>query len=123
MRHRNRRKWFVIVPLLVIGAIFLFSWVVMLLWNAILVPAAGAGVVTIWQAMGILVLSKILFGGFSGGRRWRNRGSRDWKEKMMNMSEEEKTAFRERWRSRCGDYYSPVKTDSNASSAAQEQAG
>ena len=119
MRHRNR-KWFVFFPLLFIAAAFLFGWIVMLLWNAILVPAAGTGALTIWQGMGILVLSRILFGGFHG-RGWQNRRSQmQWKEKWMNMSEEERKTFQEKWKHRCGGRFSGGQTESNVSPSKQE---
>jgi len=80
-------------------ALFLFSWIVMLLWNGVLVGVTGAGVVTLWQAMGILVLSKILFGGFRGGRggHWNHQ----MKGKWQNMSPEERVQFKQQWRDRC----------------------
>ena len=42
MMYRNK-KWFALIPLFVIAAALFFGWIVTLLWNAILVPAAGAG--------------------------------------------------------------------------------
>ena len=51
------------------------GWLVMTLWNWV-VPALFAGALEIdyLHAMGVLLLSKILFGGFRGGcgfhRRW-----------------------------------------------------
>ena len=58
-------------------AIVLFTFVggeaVKLLWNWLLPPLFGLPIVTFWQALGLLVLCRILFGGFGrhGGRRWR----------------------------------------------------
>lgn len=102
MRHVIRRKpW--LVPLFLIigaGAIALFGWVVMALWNAALVPAAGANIITFWQALGLLVLSRILVGGF-GGKRGGYRG-RQWKEKWTAMTPEEKERFQDYCRSRWG---------------------
>ena len=43
-----------------------FSGVTMLLWNHILPGVFHIGAITIWQAAGILLLSRILFGGFKG---------------------------------------------------------
>jgi hypothetical protein len=40
------------------------SLAVMLLWNAAVAPAFGAGPLGYWQAMGLLVLSRVLFGNF-----------------------------------------------------------
>ena len=99
----KKKKFFLFIPVLVIGAILLFGWIVMQLWNAILPSAIHAGELSYWQAVGLLLLSRILFGGF-GGRRFGGHGFRGgmWKEKWMSMSDEEKTRFREEWRMRCG---------------------
>jgi hypothetical protein len=104
MEHRIK-KGVLFVPIF-IGGLFLFTWIIMLLWNGIL-PAAITGVKTIsyFQAMGILVLSKILFGGFgrrhSGG--WRNRGKwMEMKEKFSGMTPEEREKFKAEWKNKCG---------------------
>lgn len=86
-------------------AVLLFGWLVMALWNAILPAVLGVKTITFLQALGILVLSKILFGGFGGGRRW--RGSPAWREKMKkrwdNMTPEEREQFKAGWKNRCGN--------------------
>jgi hypothetical protein len=95
------------IMILVFGsiAIVVFGFIVMGLWNAILPAVIGVKTITFVQALGILVLSKILFGGFSGGRgRW--RGSPAWREKMKqrwdNMNPEEREKFKAEWKNRCG---------------------
>lgn len=79
--------------------------VVMILWNAILPDVAGFKPLNWWQAIGLLLLSRILFGGFHmgqrGERKW-SRKRRQWKEKWRNMSAEERVAFKEKWRQRRG---------------------
>jgi hypothetical protein len=40
----------------------------MSLWNCLLPEILGVKSITFWQAMGILILSKILFGGFHFGK-------------------------------------------------------
>ena len=83
--------------------VFLIGYVVMALWNWLMPAIFGLGIINYWQAFGIFVLAKILFGGFRGreccGHRsghWRSR----WKAKWEGMSEEERTKFR----SHCGDW-------------------
>jgi hypothetical protein len=44
-----------------IGALFLFGWVVMLLWNWLMPEIFGLKQVTYWQAWGLLALCCILF--------------------------------------------------------------
>jgi Ca2+/H+ antiporter, TMEM165/GDT1 family len=85
-------------------AVLVFGFVVMGLWNNILVAVTGVKAITFLQALGILLLSKILFGGFGGGKSW--RGSPAWKEKMNQrwdkMSPEERDKFKAEWKNRCG---------------------
>lgn len=88
-----------------IAAVFLFGLLVMSLWNALLPDILGVKAITFIQALGILLLSKILFGGFgSGGHRGR-RGS-EWRQKMKEkwntMTPEEREQFKSEWKYRCG---------------------
>jgi hypothetical protein len=110
---RGRWGWKMLffIPL-AIGAFLGVGYIVMLLWNAI-IPGlfASAGVLTYCHALGLLVLCKILFGGFRGKRcgchgGWRGRRQMHaWKEKWAGMSEEEKAKFKDemktRWQGRC----------------------
>jgi hypothetical protein len=95
MRHRAR---FLIRPLLFLAAIAAMGVIVMLLWNAV-VPALFATLPSIdyLHALGLLVLSRILFGGLRGHGPWRGhmRGNRHrhW-EKWQAMTPEEREQFR-----------------------------
>jgi hypothetical protein len=88
-----------------IVAVLAFGAIVMALWNAILPAVIGVKTITFLQALGILLLSKILFGGFgrrggwNGGRRgqWGNK----MQEKFANMTPEEREKFKAEWRNRC----------------------
>jgi hypothetical protein len=89
-----RRKWIFLAPVAAAGLVlfvFLGGEVVKLLWNALLPPLFGVSVVTFWQALGLLVLCRILFGGF--GRHCR----RGWR-----MRDEERELIRRRMRERWG---------------------
>lgn len=76
------------------------GFVVKGLWNALMPALFGLHALTFWQALGLLVLTKILFGGFhrhSGGKKmWRNRMREQWEQ----MTPEEREKFRETMR--CG---------------------
>ncbi len=77
---------------LAIAAIAVLSLLVMLLWNAV-VPIVFAGVHAIdyRHALGLLVLSRILFGGFHGrGGRFRHR---HW-DRTAALTPEERAQFR-----------------------------
>ena len=91
------------IILIAAAAIFLFTFIVMSLWDSILVPVLGVRLINFLQALGILILSKILFGSFRGGGWKGRRGtwSNQMKEKWQNMSPEEREKFKSEWRSRC----------------------
>lgn len=78
------------------------AYIVMLLWNAILPDVTGVKPLNFWQAAGLLILAKILFGGF-GGRKggWKNSKRKHWKNKWMNMSDEERQEAKNRWKEYC----------------------
>jgi len=86
---------------LFIAGVSLFTFIVMSLWNAILPAVLHVSTITFWQALGILVLSKILFGGFRGGWRGRHR-MHNMQQKFASMSPEEREKFKAEWRKRCG---------------------
>ena len=91
----------IVLLVLIVGplAILAFGGAVMYLWNAVLPALLGLSVITFWQAVGLLVLCKILFGSMgSGGRKHRGGPPPHLREKFMNMSEEEKAAFKEQWK-------------------------
>lgn len=100
--HPLKIVFFLLVAALFIAAL---GWIVMFLWNNILVEVTSVQSLSFIQAVGLLLLARILFGSFRfgpppfGGSR-RSRPAY-WKEKWMNMSEEEKAAFKEKWKNRC----------------------
>ena len=79
-----------------------FGYVVMQLWNWLMPGLFGLHMIGFWQAVGLLVLSKILFGGFHG----RHGGHGNWRHRMGerwgHMTPEEREQFRQRMRERCG---------------------
>ena len=102
MKRSRVGRIILMVILIAPVAIFIFGSVIMLLWNNVLTPVLHVSTITFWQALGILVLSKILFSSFNG------RGHRPrrfyWREKMLwnSMSPEQKEKFKEEWKNRCG---------------------
>ena len=86
-------------------AVLVFGLLVMSLWNAILPAVIGVKAISFVQALGILLLSKILFGGFRGGCGRGGRGSAKWMEmkaKFSGMSPDERDKFKTEWKNRCG---------------------
>ncbi|MFK7948245.1 MAG: hypothetical protein AB8G11_11675 [Saprospiraceae bacterium] len=99
-----------------LGFITIASYVVMFLWNTILTDVTNVKPLNFWQAAGLLVLTKILFGGFGGRNRERWKGSKamrdkwknmthderkEWKDKWMNMNKDERQEAKERWKEYC----------------------
>jgi hypothetical protein len=97
--------------LLCVAAFFAFGWVTMHLWNW-LIPSIFTSVraITFCEAIGLLILSRILFGGFRGG--WRGRCHRGhcgshgnwksrWESKWSQMTPEEREKFRKGFGKKC----------------------
>jgi len=107
--------------------IFLFGWVSMSLWNALIPDLFHGPIITYWQALGLLLLGKIFFGGFHGNhnkgchgkrRHWMHEWDKDWntykgwqcwgkdwEEKFKNMTPEE----RENWKRNLKDQWMSAK--------------
>jgi hypothetical protein len=105
--NENRSKHFwikrvIFIPIAIAAGVFVFGSLVMFLWNSILPAVLGISTITFWQALGILVLSKILFGGFrSGHGHFHDHAGHHFKGKWMNLSPEEREKMKQEWRSRC----------------------
>jgi hypothetical protein len=108
-----KKKWIYIVPLAIIGLlafIALGGVIVQQLWNWLLPPLFGWRLLTFWQALGILVLCRILVGGWGGGhshgsgirRRVAHRVADRMAERWEHMTPEERELFRQRVRERWG---------------------
>lgn len=73
-----------------------FSAIVMLLWNWLMPAIFGLISINFWQALGLLVLARILFGRFGFGRnRMMGGGMREnpIHEKWMKMTPEQREEF------------------------------
>ncbi|HTV77573.1 MAG TPA: hypothetical protein VMF03_04905 [Steroidobacteraceae bacterium] len=91
----RRRVWFLGRMVLVLVVVAVAAAGVMLLWNSVAITAiAGAHPLDYLHALGLLVLCRILFGGF-GGRRFGHHRAQ-W-EKWQAMTPEERAALSQRW--------------------------
>lgn len=100
-----RKRLIVLAPLVFIGFLLFVAAggaIVMLLWNWLLPSIAAWPSITFWQALGLLALCRILFGGvaFRGGPRSHIR--RRMAERWEQMSPEQRERFRAAMRERCG---------------------
>lgn len=93
--------------------ILVFSEIVLHLWNWLMpmlfhLPALGS----FWQALGLMILSWLLFGGLRGmrgfghghgrGGHWRQRMQERMRARWEHMTPEEREKFREWILTRCG---------------------
>jgi hypothetical protein len=116
-------------------AILGFGYITMHLWNWLMPVLFKLPLISFSQALGLLILSKILFSGFGGKRGHRHCGHRGWggqhrggmwkkrwEEKMANMTPEQREKVKQEWSKcgwggswkddYCGDEKTTVETDS-----------
>ena len=111
------KKWWMLKILkgivFVTLAVLLLGFITMHLWNFVVPALFGGPVITFGMALGLLALSKLLFGGF--GRSWgwgcgcrsgKWKGKHYWRERiearMSQMTPEEKESFKQQMQARCG---------------------
>ncbi len=112
MKSQFSIKKKIMIFFLVMIAAVVFGAVVMLLWNAILPEVIGVKTISFLQAVGILLLSKILFGGFRSGYGPRKEKWMAMQQKMAAMTPEEREKFKSEWRYRCGNRWKSGITES-----------
>ena len=114
-----KKKWIFLAPLAILGMLLFVALggeVVRLLWNWLLPSIFGWRQITFWQALGLLALCRILFGGWGGHgsprsnirRRIDDRVRQRMDERWEKMTPEEREKFRQSWRSRCGGFATPT---------------
>jgi hypothetical protein len=99
------KKLVLIAPLAILAMlafIVIGGEVVLHLWNWLLPSLFGWRQITFWQALGLLALCRILFGGHAWHRSGRHSFRRRMKERCEQMSPEERERFRERMHERWG---------------------
>ncbi len=94
---KNRKPLFLLIP---IALFFAIGYIVMLLWNALIPDLFGFKTITYLQALGLFLLSRILFGNFGFGNKKPPFANSKMREKMMNMTAEERQQFKEEWNNR-----------------------
>jgi hypothetical protein len=101
MKNYRWSKGFVFFAIFIPGVLFL-GLAIKLLWNAILPSVIHVSPVSYLQALGILVLSRILFGGFNKRHWGAGRDRHMMKEHFARFTPEERERFKQEWRGRWG---------------------
>jgi hypothetical protein len=108
-------KWFFIPPLAILAMVLFVvigGEIVLRLWNWLVPALFGWRQITFWQAVGLLTLCRILF----GGSRWRGPGRYNFRRRMQERcgqrTPEEREQFRQRMRDCFG--FGPQTTESKA---------
>ena len=98
----------VLAPVMIAIFVVIGGEVVLHLWNWLLPALFGWWQITFWQAVGLLALCRILFGGFglSGGGA-RSNSRRRLTERWEQMTPEDREKLLQGLRSRGGGFEAP----------------
>ena len=117
----RRGMKFLMFGVIGIAAVAAFGLLTQWLWNWLVPVLFNGPMLTFWQALGLIVLSKILFGSFGkGGRGWGHRSGpwgHAWSEKWRGMSPEDREKFKQKMSEK---WCYPEKTESTVKSAPTE---
>ncbi len=106
----KRHKLIIIAKILIAAPLMIFAlgYITMSLWNWLVPTLFNGPVINLWQTFGIVLLSKILFGGFKGkgggcccGHDRRGMWKEHMKAKWDNLSTEERSKLRNRFFDKC----------------------
>jgi hypothetical protein len=106
---KGYRVWKVLkIMAMVLVAATVFGFAVQSLWNWLMPAMFGLHTITFWQALGMLLLSKILFGGFhKHGGPGRGRWGREMRARWESMSPEERERLMAGMKARRGGWCRP----------------
>jgi hypothetical protein len=103
---KMKKYWKIKIALFVIASIVVMAAVIMWTWNWLVPDLFHGPLINFYQAIGLMILSRLLFRGFHGfkGRGMHYGRLENWKEKFEKMTPEEKDKMRELWKKRCGGW-------------------
>ncbi|HOY96466.1 MAG TPA: hypothetical protein PK509_12055 [Catalimonadaceae bacterium] len=102
MNNRPPFRKRIFFPILFLGLGLAMAALLMLLWNAILPELFRFPVLSYGQALGLLIICRILFGSFRMGPGGGGFGKPGFQERFRNLSEEDREKMRQRWKEKCG---------------------
>jgi len=95
------------LAVIVLGVVCL---AVMGLWNWLTPAIFGWKTITFWQAMGLVILARLLLGGLRGRPGWSSHWRHRMRERWERLTPEEREKFREAMRDRCGHFEPPAES-------------
>jgi hypothetical protein len=110
MEHQwvKRNKWiFFVAPIAIAAFIAIFGELAMHLWNWLAPTLFGWKQISFWQALGLLLLCRMLFGGFGGHGRDRSDRRCGKASRWEKMTPEEREKFRQDMRARWSNVGAP----------------
>jgi hypothetical protein len=106
---------FVLIAVLCVIALALFGFVVMKLWNWLTPALFGWRQVSYWQAVGVIILTRLLFGRWGGSAGRGGYRRRQIRARWQDMTPEEREKFRQGVRG-CWGRVSPPGSETGSSS-------
>jgi hypothetical protein len=123
----NRTVKFILIgigiAILCIVGFGLFIGLFQYLWNWLVPSIIGWRAITYWEALGLFILSKMLFKGITwnnnrGGHwnrhwkaKWNEKWNAKWREKWDTMSPEDRERFKQKMRDKCGWMTAPPESN------------
>jgi len=101
--------WYTLKAALFISiGFFLFGWLIMTLWNALIPSLLHGPGITFSQALGIFILTRLLFWGLWSALASHRGGQGYWRRRLEKrltaMTPEERDKFRQAYARRCGNW-------------------
>jgi len=94
MKTVFKRRWYLFIPLIIL-AFVAFGFFTMYLWNWLMPVVFHLPELTFWQTIGLMVLSRLILGGFGGHHKHARRSHRYMQKKWETMTPEEREQFRD----------------------------
>ncbi|MFN0036022.1 MAG: hypothetical protein ACKVUS_13245 [Saprospiraceae bacterium] len=120
-------KWKWAAKAIALGLLFItaITFATMLLWNHLAAATFGLPVLTFFQTLGLMLLGRLLTGGFGSRGSWRGRGpghrmrGHYWRERWQNMTPEQREQSMQQWGKRgCGPMGAQEKSFENQNTTA-----
>jgi hypothetical protein len=110
MKTMFKKRWYLFIPLILAGFVA-FGFFTMYLWNWLMPAIFHLPELTFWQTLGLMLLSRLVLGGFGGhAKHGRYHCRRNMHKKWEHMTPEEREQFREHihmhqapWAHRCDE--------------------